>query len=91
MLIDAEWNIAKNACYSRDRLQKLYDRPMSLLEVLTRQDGEWANVATYDRTWVASKYLSEEHLIYISQKGYCGSSPAYLKQIIKYVASTNVD
>ena len=39
------------ACYDADRLAKLYDRPMTALEVLTRTDGPWADVPQIDRLW----------------------------------------
>ena len=40
------------ACYPSERLEKLFDRPLTVEEVLTRQDGEWASVPIEDRFWV---------------------------------------
>lgn len=44
-----EWR----ACYGADRLAELYDRPHTPLEVLTRNDGPWADVPAKDRLWTA--------------------------------------
>lgn len=52
--IDAKWNRDHGACYSDERLAELYDRPMTVFEVLTRRDGPWADVPAVDRIWVAS-------------------------------------
>jgi len=41
----------RRACYSADRLAALYDRPHTPLEVLTRNDGPWADVPPQDRLW----------------------------------------
>lgn len=41
----------RRACYSSERLAALYDRPHTPLEVLTRQDGPWADVPAKDRLW----------------------------------------
>lgn len=41
----------RRACYSADRLAALYDRPHTPLEVLTRNDGPWADVPAKDRLW----------------------------------------
>lgn len=41
----------RRACYSADRLAALYDRPHTPLEVLTRTDGQWADVPAKDRLW----------------------------------------
>ena len=46
-LVRDEWD----ACYSAERLAALYDRPHTPLEVLTRDDGEWATVPARDRLW----------------------------------------
>lgn len=46
-LVRDEWN----ACYPASRLAALYDRPRTPLEVLTRDDGEWATVPANDRLW----------------------------------------
>ena len=40
------------ACFLSERLEKLFDRPLTVEEVLTRQDGEWASVPIEDRFWV---------------------------------------
>ena len=40
------------ACYSTERLAALFDRPLTAVEVLTRQDGEWKHVPPEDRLWV---------------------------------------
>ena len=52
VMVDAAWNRAHNACYYDSRLQALYDRPMSGMEVATRIDGPWWNVPARDRIWV---------------------------------------
>ena len=39
------------AWYSPERLALLYDKPMTVLEVLTRVDGPWAEVPAEDRLW----------------------------------------
>ena len=52
MTITAKWNRKHGACYTDERLAALYDRPMTLLEVLTRCDGKWRMVSTVDRIWV---------------------------------------
>ena len=46
-LVRDEWN----ACYPKSRLAELYDRPHTPLDVLTRDDGEWATVSARDRLW----------------------------------------
>ena len=50
-LIDAAWCRERRACYSDRRLARLFDRPMTLLEVLTRRDGPWKRVPAKDRLW----------------------------------------
>jgi hypothetical protein len=57
-LINAAWNREHRACYSDERLTALYDRPSTLLEVLERRDGPWADVSNLDRVWVACRALS---------------------------------
>lgn len=54
-IIDAAWNRRHRACYGDWRLKELYDRPMTLLEVLTRCDGPWASVDDEDRVWVLTR------------------------------------
>ena len=51
-MIDATWCRAHYACYGDLRLARLFDRPMTLLEVLTRRDGPWWRVPAADRLWV---------------------------------------
>jgi hypothetical protein len=62
ILITAEDMIDENkfgACYDSDLLKKLYDRPLTLLEVLTRNDTpEWKEVKLGDRLWVAERKLN---------------------------------
>lgn len=41
--------IERRACYSRERLEALFDRPYTPLEVLTNQHGPWADVPDDDR------------------------------------------
>ena len=55
MLIDARWNINNRACYPTSLLEELYDRPMSIKEVLTRKDGKWDKVSNADRIWVLTR------------------------------------
>lgn len=43
--------IERRACYSRERLEALFDRPYTPLEVLTNQHGPWADVPDDDRLW----------------------------------------
>lgn len=52
MKIDADWCIQQSACYTKAKLEALFDRPHTLLEVLTRDDGSWAHVSPGDRIWV---------------------------------------
>lgn len=62
IFITAEDMIDKNkfgACYDANELRKLYDRPLTLLEVLTRNDTpEWKEVKLGDRLWVAERKLN---------------------------------
>ena len=51
-LIYARWCRERGACYTDRRLARLFDRPMTLLEVLTRRDGRWKRVPAQDRLWV---------------------------------------
>ena len=51
-LIDAKWCRERGACYTDRHLAKLFDRPMGVLEVLTRRDGRWKRVPARDRLWV---------------------------------------
>ena len=55
LLIDAAWNRKHNACYGDRQLEALYDRPHTILEVLTRRDGDWATVSDRDRVWVLTR------------------------------------
>ena len=50
-MIDARWCRKRSACYTDRRLASLFDRPMTLLEVLTRRDGPWKRVPAKDRLW----------------------------------------
>ena len=68
MLIDAKWNIRHAACYDIDHLHDLYDHPHTLLEVLTRQDGEWKMVHTSDRLWVFWRAADTQTLIKVLTK-----------------------
>ena len=43
--------IERRACYSRERLEALFDRPYTPLEVLTNMEGPWADVPDGDRLW----------------------------------------
>ncbi len=54
-IMDASWCREHGACYTNDRLAALFDRPMTVLEVLTRTDGAWADVSARDRFWVFSR------------------------------------
>ena len=49
--ITLESLIERRACYSRERLEALFDRPYTPLEVLTNQHGPWANVPDMERLW----------------------------------------
>ena len=49
--ITLESLIERRACYSRERLEALFDRPYTPLEVLTNQHGPWADVPDDDRLW----------------------------------------
>ena len=46
-LVRDQWK----ACYSRERLEALFHRPHTALEVLTRTDGAWPDVSDADRLW----------------------------------------
>ena len=50
-MIDARWCRRYGAWYGDRRLARLFDRPMTLLEVLTRRDGPWRRVPAVDRLW----------------------------------------
>ena len=50
-MIDPKWCRERGACYSDKRLARLFDRPMTLMEVLTRRDGQWKRVPAGDRLW----------------------------------------
>jgi hypothetical protein len=52
VMIDAKWCREHNACYGDDKLDDLFDRPMTPREVATRTDGPWASVSARDRLWV---------------------------------------
>lgn len=67
-LIDAQWNLKHDACYLEAKLLDLYDRPMTLIEVLTRTDNMWSEVPTIDRLWVAENYLSHKQLLPVYDK-----------------------
>jgi hypothetical protein len=54
-MIDAKWCRQQEACYDDERLAKLFDSPMTVRDVLTRQDGPWASVPTDHRWWVATR------------------------------------
>ena len=56
-LIDAALCREWRACYSNARLAELFDRPHTLLEVLTRRDGPWERVSGEHRVWVAMQSL----------------------------------
>ena len=49
--IDARWCRKRQACYTDWRLARLFDRPMTLAQVLTRRDGRWRRVPAADRLW----------------------------------------
>lgn len=55
VMIDAAWCREREACYSDGKLAVLFNRPMTLMEVLTRQDGPWADVPAADRVWVFTR------------------------------------
>jgi hypothetical protein len=59
ILIDAEWNRNRGACYENSELDKLYDRPYKLSEVMTNQHGDWNTVPSYDRVWVLEHVLAQ--------------------------------
>lgn len=54
-MIDAKWNRKHFACYGDDQLRELYDRKMTIWEVLTRKDGNWSGVPNNDRIWVLTR------------------------------------
>ena len=43
--------IARRACYPRERIEALFDRPYTPIEVLTNRHGPWADVPDADRLW----------------------------------------
>jgi hypothetical protein len=54
-MITAESCRKAGACYTDKELKALFDRPMTIVEVFTRDDGPWATVSAQDRAW-AVKY-----------------------------------
>ena len=49
--ITLESLIERRACYSRKRLEALFDRPYTPIEVLTNRHGPWSDVPDKDRLW----------------------------------------
>ena len=49
--ITAETVIGWKACYGSAKIKALYDRPHSVIDVLTRDDGLWLEVSVSDRFW----------------------------------------
>jgi len=50
--IDAKWCREWGGRYGDQRLAELFDRPMTVPEVMTRRDGPWRSVKAADRLWV---------------------------------------
>jgi len=64
--ITAKMNREWFACYSDDRLAALYgEGELDIAEVMTRRDGEWADVSELDRRWVFSQWSAQQapHLL----------------------------
>lgn len=59
VLITYERLVEWQACYLQDGrtelLQRLFAEPVTIRDVLTRCDGEWALVSPVDRLWVATR------------------------------------
>jgi hypothetical protein len=86
MLIDAEWNFQRLACYSPERLSRLYDRPHTPMEVWTRTDGPWATVPRKDRMWVLWQLLDFNQLRQIAcdlaESNFVKSTPQFCRDAI---------
>lgn len=61
-MIDYDWLKSKNACYYDATLRELFPCPRTIQEVLTLNDGPWADIPFKDRVWVVSRFLSQERL-----------------------------
>lgn len=63
-MIDAATIRAMNPCkdYTDDRLTELFDRPMTLAEVLTRKDGPWSAVPIVDRQWAFFRAATRDQI-----------------------------
>ena len=58
MLITAKMNRDFGACYSDDKLRKLYGNGKTPKQVATLRDGLWADVSTADRCWILWRVLA---------------------------------
>ena len=61
MLITAKMNREFGACYTDDRLAKLYGDGKTPSEVATLRTGAWADVSTADRCWILWRVLATEN------------------------------
>lgn len=62
-MIGSEWLYSQGACYSKEALQELFPQERTLQEVLTLEDGPWAEVSWSDRLWVATHYLISARMV----------------------------
>lgn len=65
-MIDLAFNVLHRACYTKERLAKLYDRAYTPVEVLTNQHDAWQYVKLRDRLWIVNRtltYQQQEELI----------------------------
>ena len=61
MLITAKMNREFGACYTDDRLAKLYGDGKTPSEVATLRTGAWADVSTADRCWILWRVISTKN------------------------------
>lgn len=63
MLIDQHFCRKHKACYTDEKLHELFDRPMTIEEVLTRNDGPWEDIPFKDRRWVFLRAATRQQVL----------------------------
>ncbi len=64
--IDADMVWSWDPCYGRDLVDRLFETPKSIVEVLTLKDGAWSEVSPLDRIWgVCRPELLPESIIHL--------------------------
>ena len=61
MIITAKMNREFRACYSDERLKKLYGDGKTPREVGTLRTGAWADVSDADRCWILWQVIAREN------------------------------